>query len=83
VDAEAVLHVTAVAGKVWSGVEVAKHDQVDRWASTLAWPARARGVDRQVGRDLTGRRDAALVYPSALHDPSSDVFDGLGQLAMW
>src|SRR5882762_7704967 len=43
---------------------------------------RARGVKRQVGGELAGRRNAALVNPGALHDPLVGCLDGLRQLTI-
>jgi hypothetical protein len=60
-----------------------EHDQIDRLGVDLGvGQRRPCGVERQVGGDLTGRRNAALVNPRALHDPLVGCFDGLGQFAI-
>ena len=61
---------TAVAGKVWSGVEVARTIRSIEFASTMRiGERRPRGMQREIGRELASGRDMAFANAGALHNP--------------
>ncbi len=73
--------VTALAGNVLSGVAVASTIRsIDGASSADAASAAARRLDGEIGRDLAGRRDAALADAGALDDPLVRRVDLAGEL---